>query len=391
MYYLGIDIAKTNHVASLIDNYGNTLGKPIKFKNTTDGYKYLIDSIHEYVVDNCEILVGMEATGHYWLYLYSALEDDCFNLSVFNPIQIKSFRESFTIRKKKNDCIDSAIIAHFVRTFGSINTNIEIDAIMSLKQLTRYRSNLVSEISKLKTQVIGLLDKIFPEYSTLFSDTFGEASKQLLLNCNTPEDILAFNTTKLSKILSKASKGRFDTTKVKSIKEVAKNSFGIKIMKDATSFTIKQIIRQIIFIEEQIQTLDIEIDKLYSTFNSYLTTIPGIGKTLAPVILAEIGDINKFDSPNKLVAFAGCDPSQNQSGNMSSTNEKTSKRGSPHLRHALHTASFVAVNNDVALKAYYDKKRAEGKHHYVALAGISRKLLFIIYSVLKEQRKYVIK
>ena len=105
MYFLGIDIAKTNPVASLIDNNGNTLGKPIKFKNSTDGYKYLIDSIHEYVVDNCEILVGMEATGHYWLYLYSALEDDCFNLSVFNPIQIKSFRESFTIRKKENDCI----------------------------------------------------------------------------------------------------------------------------------------------------------------------------------------------------------------------------------------------------------------------------------------------
>lgn len=391
MYYLGIDIAKTNHVASLIDNNGNTLGKPIKFKNTTEGYQYLLDSIHEYVEDNCEVLVGMEATGHYWLSLYSALENDCFNLSVFNPIQIKSFRESFTIRKKKNDCIDSVIIAHFLRTFGSINTNIEIDSLMSLKQLTRYRGNLVSEISKLKTQIISLLDKVFPEYSTIFSDTFGEASKQLLLNCNTPEDILKFNTTKLSKILSKASRGRFKADKVKAIKEIAKTSFGITIMKDATSFTIKQIVNQIIFIEAQIETLDVEIDKLYSEFNSHLTTIPGIGKTLAPVILAEIGDINKFDSPNKLVAFAGCDPSQNQSGNMNSTNEKTSKRGSPQLRHALHTASFVAVNNDSAFKSYYDKKRSEGKHHYVALAGISRKLLFIIYSVLKEQRKFVVK
>lgn len=273
MYYLGIDIAKTNHVASLIDNDGNILGKPIKFKNTAEGYKILLDSIHEYVNDNCEVLVGMEATGHYWLSLYSALEDDCFNLSVFNPIQIKSFRESFTIRKKKNDCIDSVIIAHFLRTFGSINTAVEIDSLMSLKQLTRYCSNLVSETSKLKTQVIGLLDKVFPEYSSIFSDTFGEASKQLLLNCNTPEDILDFNTTKLSKILSKASRGRFNTDKVKSIKAIAKNSFGIKIMKDATSFTIKQIVNQIIFIEQQIKNLDVELNKLYSKFNTHLTTI----------------------------------------------------------------------------------------------------------------------
>lgn len=389
MYYLGIDIAKTNHVASLIDNEGNSLGKPIKFKNSTEGYNYLLERIHEFVKDNCEVLVAMEATGHYWLSVYSALENDCFNLSVFNPIQIKSFRESFTIRKKKNDIIDSVIIAHFLRTFGGNNSSLEVDSLMSLKQLTRYRSGLVNETSRIKTQVIGLMDKIFPEYSSIFSDMFGDSSKQILLNCTTPEDILKFNTRKLSNILSKASKGRFKTKKVKSIKEIAKTSFGIKLMKDVTSFEVKQLINQINFIETQIEELDIQINSLYEEFDSYLTTIPGIGKTLAPVILAEIGDINKFSTPNKLVAFAGCDPSENQSGNMSSSNEKTSKRGSPHLRHALHVASFVAVNHDPTLKAYYDKKRLEGKHHYVALAGISRKLLFIIYSVLKDNRAYI--
>lgn len=304
MFYLGIDIAKTNHVASLIDLDGNTLGKCIKFTNSKEGYEKLITSVKEFAKDNCEVLVGMEATGHYWLSLFSALEDDCFNVSVFNPIQIKSFRESFTIRKKKNDVIDSLIIAHFVRTFGANSSKLETDDFMSLKQYTRYRSSLVQNTSSCKTKVIGLLDKVFPEYSKIFSDTFGQASRQILLNCTTPSDILNFSTTKLSNLLSDASKGRFKKDKILEIKEIAKNSFGIKIMKDATSFEIKQLVNQIIFIEKQIVELEKEILSLFNNFNTHLLSIPGYGKTIAPVVLAEIGDINRFSTPNKLIAFA---------------------------------------------------------------------------------------
>ena len=117
--------------------------------------------------------------------------------------------------------------------------------------------------------------------------------------------------------------------------------------------------------------------------------ISDVGKKLAPIILAEIGDINTFDTPSKLLAFAGIEPSQNQSGNKLSTNEKTSKRGSPYLRYAIFTASLTAMKAEPSLRAYYDKKKAEGKHHYVALAGVSRKLTTIIYYVLKEGRDYV--
>ena len=388
MFYLGIDVAKTNHVAAILDNQGQQLGKFINFTNSKEGYEKLISSISLFVSDFSELLVAMEATGHYWLALFSKLEEDNFNVSVFNPIQIKSFRESFTIRKKKNDKIDSLIIAHYIRTFGPKTTSLETDDLLSLKQFTRFRSSLVNNTSSCKIKVIGLLDKVFPEYAKIFSNTFGQTSMQILLNYNTPSDILNLNTKKLSKILSSASRGRFGTDKALKIKEIAKNSFGIKLMKDATSFEIKQLVNQIIFIEQQIAELDKEIQILYQKFNTHLMSIPGIGKTLAPAILAEIGDIKKFATSNKLIAFAGCDPSENQSGNSTSTNEKTSKRGSPHLRHALHTASLVAINNYAPFRIYYDKKRAEGKHHNVALAGISRKLLNIIFSVLTEDRAF---
>ena len=386
MFYLGIDIAKVNHVASLIDEDGSILVKAIKFTNSNEGLQKLLDSISSY--DSSKIYCAMEATGTYWLSLFSALTDKGFNVSVFNPYQIKSFRGAYTNRKQKNDVIDSIIIANFLNFNGPDQTSLPNDDLLALKNLTRYRSNLVDNISKAKTQVKGILNKVFPEYSDSFSDVFGEASKQILINCPTPYEIVNFNTRKLANLLKKASKGRHSTDKVREIKELAKNSFGIKFTGDACSFEIKQLVNQIIFLEKQVDDLELKIKSIYSKLDTHLRSIPGIGEALAPVILAEIGDINNFSTPSKLTAFAGIDPSENQSGNKKSTDEKTSKRGSPYLRHAIYQAAFIASNNDPVMHEYYLKKRAEGKHHYVALAGVERKLLGIVYHVLKEHRDY---
>lgn len=386
MYYLGIDIAKVNHVASLIDEDGSVLVKAIKFTNSNEGLQKLIDSISEY--DLSQVYCAMEATGTYWLSLFSALTDKGFNVSVFNPYQIKSFRGAYSNRKQKNDVIDSIIIANFLSFNGISQTSLPNDDLLALKNLTRYRSNLVDNISKAKTQVKGILNKVFPEYSNLFSDIFGEASKKVLLNCPTPYEVINFNTRKLANILKKASKGRHSTDKAHEIKSIAKNSFGIKFTGDACSFEIKQLVNQIIFLENQVDELEIKIKSIYSKLDSHLQSIPGIGDVTAPVILAEIGNINNFNSPSKLTAFAGIDPSENQSGNKKSVDEKISKRGSPYLRHAIYQAAFIASNNDPVMHDYYIKKRAEGKHHYVALAGVERKLLGIIFHVLKENRDY---
>ena len=386
MFYLGIDIAKVNHVASLISEDGSILVKAIKFTNSIEGLQKLLDSISNF--DTSQIYCAMEATGTYWLSLFSALTDKGFNVSVFNLYQIKSFRGSYNNRKQKNDVIDSILIANFLSFNGTEQTSLPNDDLLALKNLTRYRSNLVDNICKAKTQVTGILDKVFPEYSDLFSDTFSEASKQILLNCPTPNEVVNFNTRKLANLLKKASRGHHSTDKVREVKSLAKNSFGIKFTGDACSFEIKQLVNQIIFLENQAHELEVKIKDIYSKLDNHLQSIPGIGKVTAPTILAEIGDINNFSSPSKLTAFAGLDPSENQSGNKKSSNEKTSKRGSPYLRHALYTAAMVAANNDPIMHDYYIKKRAEGKHHYVALTGVERKLLGIIFHVLKENRDY---
>jgi transposase len=406
MYYLGIDIAKHNHVASLIDDRGKVIIKTIKFTNDAVGYKKLIAAVTAAVTDGYEndcdendsdckgnvvvanIAVAMEATGHYWLSLFSALIDDGFSVSVYNPFQIKSFRGAYHNRSQKTDVIDAVIIANYIRVFGGEATGMPSEPMLSLKQLTRYRSGLVQNISAAKNQVISILDKIFPEFSSLLSDVFGETGKAILQAAPTPETVLALSSKKLLKIVSVASRGRFKQDFVDRLKTCAKDSFGIKLTTKACAFELRQLINTIIFLEEQVDELNVEIKAIYSEMDEFLTTIPGIGNVLASIILAEIGDIEKFSDPAKLVAFTGIDPSTNQSGQKVSGDEKISKRGSPHLRHAIHTAAFVAISNDPHLREYYDRKKAEGKHHYVALAGVQRKLLQIIWAVLKERRPY---
>jgi len=388
MIYLGIDIAKTNHFGAFIDDLGESIGKPFKFTNDQEGFNILISHITNLETNPNNILIAMEATGHYWLALYTALTDKNYNVSVYNPFQIKGFRPAYSVRKVKNDRIDAKIIAHYLRVFGSINSSLPKDDLLSLKQITRFRKNQIDQIASLKTQVIGILDKIFPEYALLFSNIFGEASKQLLLLAPTPDEILKLDFNELVELLELHSKKRLGTTKAKEIKNAAEKTFGIKITLNACVFEVKQLINQIIFLEEQLDQIDYKIEELYDSIDCHLQSIPGVGKVTLAIIVAEIGDINKFDSPKKLISFAGIDPSEKQSGNFKSTDDKSSKRGSPYLRYAINQAAFTAMTNIPEFREYYLKKKSEGKHHKVALAGISRRLLTIIYYILKENRDY---
>lgn len=275
--------------------------------------------------------------------------------------------------------------------FGQYSeTKLSEENIVALRQLSRYRLTLVDSCSDCKRRAIALLDQVFPEYQKFFSDTFGVSSKEILLKCPTPEDILAIPTNKLSKILEKASNGQFGLEKAKNLKFIAENSFGISFAKDAFSFQIKQLIQQIIFIENQIADLEKQISFLLSKTNQVITTISGIGETLGAIIISEIGDIYRFDSPSKLVAFAGLDLKVNQSGAFSGTKNKISKRGSPYLRRAIWLAASRAAFCDPILSDYYQFLKSRGKHHLTAIGAVARKLCNIIFVILRENRPYQI-
>lgn len=387
MFYCGIDIAKYKHEASVIDTNGKAMLDSISFANDKQGCERIIAVFQKFEISPADIIIGMEATGHYWLSVYTFFLELGYNVKVINPIQSEAFRKMY-IRQTKNDSKDSYIIAQIMR-FGEYSaTSLSDENIIALRQLSRYRLALVDACGDCKRRVIALLDQVFPEYDKLFSDTFGSSSTELLLNCPTPEDMLAISTRKLTNILNKASRGRLGKEKAEEIKAAAEGTFGVAFAKDAFAFQIKQLIQQIVFTEKQLSELEEQIADLLHKTNQYITTITGIGDVLGAIIVSEIGDINRFERPNQLVAFAGLDITVKQSGEFSGSKNKISKRGSPYLRRAIWLAANRAAFCDPILSEYYQSLRARGKHHLTAVGGVARKLCNIIFVILKENRPY---
>ena len=387
MIIIGIDIGKNKHEATLIDEKGNIIGKSIKFENSTAGFNKLISSINNYNISNDKFVFSMEATGHYWLALFSKLVESDYNVQVINPIQTDACRK-FYIRETKNDSKDSFLIAQVTRFNGYSKTTLPDEVMISLKELTRFRTFLVDDISDYKRKATVVLDKIFPEYTQIFSDTFGKTSKEILTKYPLPKDILDEDLESLAKVLSTSSKGRLGYSKAEQLQNLAKESFGIKFATEALVMEIKSILSTIEHLQNQVSKLDEKIAVLLRSLGTTIETIPGIGPILGAIIVSEIGDINRFSHASKLVAYAGIDPTVKQSGEFNATKNRLSKRGTPYLRRALWTASIVAAFNDPNLHEYYLKKKNEGKHHGTIIGAIARKLIYRIFIVLKDNIPY---
>ena len=224
----------------------------------------------------------------------------------------------------------------------------------------------------------------------MFIDIFGSTSSELLRTCPTPAEILAVDTEKLIEIISAPSHKRFGRQKAEQIRSAARNSFGVSLGGNAISGLIKQYMEHIRFSQQQITELDEKIAALFSKFDTPITTVPGVGPVLGAAIFSEIGDISKFRSAAKLAAFAGIDLSVKRSGEFSGIRNHMSKRGSPYLRRALWQASVVAALHDPALRAFFQKKRTQGKSYMNAIGHVTRKMASIIFAVLRDNSPYYI-
>lgn len=385
MFYLGIDIGKNTHVASLVDDKKNVIFKAFSFSNSINGAESLVLKLEAF---KNELEVGMEATGHYWLSLYSYLVEKNFTVRVINPIQTDGWRQGVEIRKRKTDIIDSLLIADLLRYGDFVETSLSNEDYLSLRNLSRFRSYLISSIGDLKRKTIALLDQVFPEYASSFSNIFGKTSKEILSNFSTPSDFEDINSDDLNTFLESVTRKNYASKKIDELSKKASSSFGINFCLDSFSLQIKMLIEQISFIQNQVSDVENEIEVLLEKLNSLITTIPGIGSVNAATILGEIGDIKRFSNPSKLVAYAGLDASISQSGEYESTYNHMSKRGSPYLRRALFQSALRAEFCDPVFSDYYQKKISEGKHHLVATNAVARKLCHTIFAVLTKNEPY---
>ena len=388
MICVGIDVAKDKHDCFIISSEGEVLADVFTVSNSKEGFEALLQIINTCTgISREKIKVGLEATGHYSYNILGFLLDKGLPIYVINPLHTNLFRKSQSLRKTKTDRVDARTIASMLMSDVSLKPYTDISYHNSeLKSLSRYRFDKVKERAALKSSVSRLVNILFPELEKLFPTLHTASSYALLSELPGAKQIAEAHLTHLTNLLYTASKGRYTKDKAIQIREAARNSIGTFM--PAKALELKHTIKLIREFDNEIKEIENAIEEIMDKIASPITSIPGIGTNMAAMIIAEIGDFNNFDSPDKILAFAGLSPSTYQSGQLNNCYAHMEKRGSRYLRYALfNTTKFVCMWCP-AFADYLAKKRSEGKHYNVAVSHAAKKLVRLIFALQKSGQPY---
>lgn len=387
MISVGIDVAKDKHDCVIINSKGEVLAGVFTIPNSAQGFDHLLQRIRASCSPQDEIKVGLEATGHYSYNILGFLLDKDLPTYVLNPLHTNLYRKSLSLRKTKTDRVDARTIAAMLLSDVSLKPYTDTACHNEeLKSLTRYRFSKVKERAQLKQSVSRLVCILFPELEKLVSSLHGVSIYALLEEFPGAKQVAQSHLTRIKSLLHDASRGRYGRDKAVAIREAAKTSIG-SVM-PAKSMELRHTIQLIRVLDDEIDEIEAAIQCIMDELRSPITTIPGIKSRMGAIILAEIGDFSRFDSPDKLLAYAGLSPSTYQSGQLKNCYARMEKRGSRYLRYAIVNATKYVCRWDPAFAAYLAKKRSEGKHYNVAVSHAAKKLVRLIFALEKSRQPY---
>ena len=389
MVCVGIDVAKDKHDCFILSSEGEVLANAFTIANNREGFETLLRTIRSCSGPTDNIKVGLEATGHYSYNILGFLLDKGLATFLINPLHTNLYRKSLSLRQTKTDRIDARTIASML--MSDVDLKSYTDTAYhneELKSLTRYRFDKVRQRAKLKQSVSRLVNILFPELETLVPTLHMASVYALLSELPSAQQIAAVHLTHLKTLLDNASKGRYGRDKAVEIREAARRSIGSKM--PAKSLELRHTIQLILELDKEIDEVEAAIAEIMYSIQSPITTIPGMGLRMGAMILAEVGDFANFDSPDKILAYAGLSPSTYESGKLSLTGAYShmEKRGSRYLRYAIFNATKYVCIWDPTFAAYLAKKRAEGKHYNVAISHAAKKLVRVIYALQKSGKAY---
>lgn len=380
MIYVGIDISKYKHDCFICSNTGEVIVENLSFENNQKGFQQFADLLKPY--NNSNVHIGLEATGHYGLNLKLFLEKNNYSFMEFNPLLIKEFAKSLSLRKTKTDKVDATIICQKLMSVPYKPNSRLFYHNYSIKSLSRLRETLVKQRSKYLVQMTNILDILFPEFKSFFSNRLSGTAIFILNKYKTTNKIA--NMKDFDTIKSK-SRGRFSYAKFIKLKDLAKNTVGES--NENFEFELQIILNLYNEINSKIDLIDKQLSTIIKDLNSPTLSIPGIGVISCASIISEFGDISKFNNPGQMLSFAGLEPGVIQSGTID-IKGKMVKRGSGYLRHSLMNVAMVVICNNRTFYNYYYKKRSEGKCHRVALSHVCKKLIRVIYALETKQLSF---
>lgn len=376
IYYVGIDISKYKHDFCIISNTGEVIVENSSFDNNKKGFQLFLDQLKPY--NKQDVQIAFEATGHYSLNLELFLTNQDYSFMKVNPLVVHQFLKARSLRRTKTDKADSFTMASYLMSIQYKPNSCLLYNIYTLKSLCRSRELLIKERSKFEVLLTNELDKSFPELKPFFNNMI---STTLLFILDKYKNVEHISLMKDYDSIRCISRGKFTYTKFAKLKELAKNSIGFH--NENTDLLISTYISIINNFNEKIDPINKQISTIIKELNPRMLTIPGLGEISAAIILSEYGDISNFSSPNKMLAFAGLEPSIIQSGTLEH-NGKMVKHGSGHLRYAIMNIAMTILRYSPTFYDFYLKKRSEGKCHRVALSHVCKKLIRVIYALEKN-------
>ena len=382
MVYVGIDVAKDKHDCFILSSEGEVLADVFTIANNRDGFETLLQQIRSCTRPTDKIKIGLEATGHYSYNILGFLLDCGLPTFVINPLHTNLYRKSLSLRQTKTDRIDARTIATML--MSDVDLKSYTDTAYhneELKSLTRYRFGKVNERAQLKQSVSRLVNFLFPELETLVPSLHMASVYAMLAEFPSARQIADAHLTHFKAVLTDASRGRYDRDKAVEIREAARRSVGSAM--PAKSLELQHTIRLIRELNKEIDEIEAAIKAIIDEMAPPILTIPGISYRMGAMILAEIGDFSRFDSSDKLLAYAGLSPSTYESGKLKATGTYAhmEKRGSRYLRYALFNATKFVCHWEPSFAAYLARKRAEGKHYNVAISHAAKKLVRLIFAL----------
>ena len=385
-HVVGIDIGLKNHAAAAITATGHDFGRTITFSNDRTGIERLETQVLKPLNGPKAILIGMEATGHYWMPIYFELKRRGYESIVINPIQTRGkFRTR--IRKTKTDALDARAIARFVLSGEAKAARIPDEDTLALRLQVRHRWRLVDLRSDLERFAYSLVDRIFPEFHDHFCSPLNATGRALLRQIGLAPQALADNPDQVTALVRKASRNKVPATKISELLEKARTSIGIRQAEAVMIAHLRDTLTVIEELEAQALALDCDLESMPLVASSPLQSL-GMSAPLIATIHAESDPIKDFNHPWQFAAYAGLDPSRYDSGQMQGTRTPISKRGSPYLRRALYLGACSVYRRHKPFQRLYQTHRKKGRHHTNALIIVAHKLARVVWRLLTDKRDF---
>jgi len=393
---VGLDVAKGESQVQAFLDKSKPFGKSFSMKHTREELHHFIGFLKEIEEMTGQMpMVILESTGHYHTPVIQYLEEHEVLYILLNPIISYQAKKS-SLRKVKTDAIDAyqLCVLYYKEDFEPHkNRGLKL---LDLRNLSRQQEIVTNMYVEAKLQFHTILDQVFPEYRKVFGDLYSKVSLLMLEEFPTSEAVLSAGESKLAVSIAEFCPSRSDQwakEKAKKIMDSATRNPFQKVVYQSHLINLQMYIEMLFQYQGHLSILEKRIVTLANELEDYeiVQSIPGIGEKIAATIISEIGEIDRFSHPKKLVAFAGVDPRVYSSGKFTATTNRITKRGSSRLRHALYLAVLCGIRSsrNKKLKEFYDKKKSEGKPAKVAIVACINKLLHWIYALLNRKESFL--